>query len=61
MTLRDPIIKIMRLGVGALEKASSLAFRGVRKGIDLLDKPGTHADEGDAGQSAAGEAATDVV
>jgi hypothetical protein len=61
VTLRDPIIKIMRLSVGALEKASNLAFHGVRKGIDFLDRPRTPADDAGAAQSGADDAAAGAV
>ena len=56
MAWSDRIIKLMRSTVDGAEKASNAAVRGMRKGIDSLDKspPAASSDDGPSGEDPSG-------
>ena len=56
MTFGERIIKLMRGTVNGAEKASNAAIRGMRKGIDSIDKsqPAASSDDDPAGGHPAG-------
>jgi hypothetical protein len=64
MSLRDPIIKVLRGGVTGAEKLTHAGFRGLEKGVDWLDGRGRSKDADTAtpvgDQPSAGEAHPDI-